>query len=49
MKKEAGKGSKPRPIKYSKFSENWDAINWRHNKKKDKQNGKSDTTTRTSS
>lgn len=37
---QAGKGSRPRPVKYSAFSKNWDAINWHHNKK-DKQNGKS--------
>lgn len=35
-----GKGSKPRPIKnFSKFSDNWDEINW--NNKKPKKNEKS--------
>lgn len=34
-----GKGSKPRPIKnFSKFSDNWDEINW--NNKKPKKNEK---------
>lgn len=36
---QAGKGSKPRPVKKTQFDKNYDAINWT-NKEKDKQKSK---------
>lgn len=34
--KQAGKGSKPRPVKKSEYDSNYDAINWHRKNKKEK-------------
>ena len=40
--RQAGKGDKPRPVKKSLYNENFDDINWGHNKKKKKSDVKTD-------